>query len=579
MSTDPAQANAVTPDGPITDPASKSMDELVSLCKRRGFVFGASEIYGGINGFWDYGPLGTQLKNNLRDAWWEAMVLNPPPGPDGERLQIVGLDSSIIQNPKAWEASGHVGGFNDPMVDDKETKQRFRADHFYGVFVQPEPTSVDNLDERGRAFKEKVNSGWAVLPVMGIVASGHAEAEAYFSDHLKSLCKAAKIPFGNLERPTRGAIDFILRGKTDSVLLIEIKQIEPSRLNAADQRRGIPSPFSQQAGTLTEPRMFNLMFETYVGAIRDEDAKAYLRPETAQGIFLNFKNVMDTSRVRVPFGIAQVGKAFRNEVTPRNFIFRSREFEQMEMEWFCHPDDAEKWYAFWRDARLNWWKSIGLGDDNLMLREHDRDELAHYAKEGAGTADVEYRYPFSAPEFDELEGIAHRSNYDLTQHQTHSKSKLEYFDQERNERYLPDVIEPAAGLTRGVLALLCEAFTPDPTRPSGVVMKFHPTMAPIKAAVYPLVNKDGMPEIAGKLAADVRARFGRHGFIESDPKQSIGKRYARMDEAGCPFCFTVDSDTLSDQTVTVRDRDTASQERINIDRVVEFLTEKLAGQQ
>ena len=514
------------PDGPITDPAAKSMEELVSLCKRRGFVFGASEIYGGINGFWDYGPLGVQLKNNLRDAWWEAMVLNPPAGPDGEPLKIVGVDSSIVQNPKVWEASGHVGGFNDPMVDCRESKSRYRADHL-------------------RIVK----------------ATGASEGQMFaFVANDEELFERALKKLGKYVKRDLGAHD------TEIIEFMAIDQQDIAR---------VVGPEAKEPGTLTEPRMFNLMFETYVGAIRDEDAKAYLRPETAQGIFLNFKNVCDTSRVRVPFGIAQIGKAFRNEVTPRNFIFRSREFEQMEMEWFCHPDEARQWYEFWRDARLNWWKSIGLSSANLALREHDRDELAHYAKAGAGTADVEYRYPFSAPDMDELEGIAHRSNFDLTQHQAHSRTKLEYFDQERNERYLPDVIEPAAGLTRGVLALLCEAFTPDPGRPSGVVMKFHPKMAPIKAAIFPLVNKDGMPELADTLSAAVRKRFGRHGFIESDAKQSIGKRYARMDEAGCPFCFTIDSDTLSDQTVTVRDRDSASQDRIHMDRVVEFLGDKL----
>jgi len=323
--------------------------------------------------------------------------------------------------------------------------------------------------------------------------------------------------------------------------------------------------------------MFNLMFETYVGAIRDEEARAYLRPETAQGIFVNYKNVLDTTRVRVPFGIAQVGKAFRNEVTPRNFIFRSREFEQMEMEWFCHPSEAREWMDFWKDARMGWWRSIGLSEANLVFRQHDADELSHYAREGVGTVDIEYRWPFTDPGFGELEGIAHRTDFDLKQHAEHAGAKLEYFDQERNERYMPHVIEPAAGLTRGLLALLCEAFTPTPERQgSKYVMSFEPRMAPIKAAVYPLVNKDGMPEVAERLHAELTRRFGRLGIIEYDPKQSIGKRYARMDEAGCPFCFTIDSETLGDQTVTVRHRDTLGQERIGLDRVGDWLGERLA---
>ncbi|HEY0465429.1 MAG TPA: glycine--tRNA ligase, partial [Polyangiaceae bacterium] len=304
-----------------------------------------------------------------------------------------------------------------------------------------------------------------------------------------------------------------------------------------------------------------------------------------QGIFVQFKNVIDTTRVKVPFGIAQTGKAFRNEVTPRNFTFRSREFEQMELEFFCHASEAAAWYAFWRDTRVAWWKSLGLAGDNLQLREHDKDELAHYAKTGAGTSDVEYRFPFTAPGFGELEGIAYRGNFDLTQHQTHSKVKLEYFDTERGEvlpngsrrgeRYLPHVIEPSAGLDRGVLAVLCEAYTKDESRPSPEIMKIHPRLAPIKAAVFPLVNKDGLPEIAEKLHAELVKRFGREGLIETDAKQSIGKRYARMDEAGCPYCFTIDGDSRDNGTVTVRDRDTGAQEKISLDKVSAYVGDKL----
>ncbi len=501
-----------------------SMDDLVALCKRRGFIYPASEIYGGINGFWDYGPLGILLKNNLRDRWWRDMVLAPPAGPDGEELSIVGLDSSIVQNPRTWEASGHVGGFNDPMVDCRESKARYRADHIL----------VYKLDgcERMHAFIENNEE-----------SAGRA---------LKMLGKYAKRD--------------LAASDVETVALTDLDLAEFA---------SIVGPDTKEPGTLTEPRAFNLMFETYVGAMQSEDSKAYLRPETAQGIFLNYKNVLDTMRVRVPFGIAQIGKAFRNEVTPRNFIFRSREFEQMEMEWFCHPDDAEKWYEFWCQARFDWWKGLGIDPSRLILRAHDQDELAHYAKTGAGTSDVEYAYPFTQPGHGELEGVAHRSNFDLTQHQTHAKAKLEYFDQERNERYLPHVIEPAAGLSRGVLVLLCEAYTPDDSRASKVFMKFPPALAPIKAAVFPLVKKDGLPEIAQKLTRELRARFGHTGLIETDEKQSIGKRYARMDEAGCPFCFTIDGDTKDDQAVTVRHRDTQDQERVALDKVADWLGEKL----
>lgn len=469
-----------------TRPASpKSMDDIVALCRRRGFIFQSSEIYGGINGFWDYGPLGTLLKKNLKDAWWRDIVDCPPDGPDGKPLSMEPVDATIIMNPKVWEASGHVAGFNDPMVDCRTCKARFRADHL-----------------------------------------------------------------AELECPEK-----------------------PSQ-----------APGSFEKCNLTEPRQFNLMFETYIGALRDEDAKAYLRPETAQGIFTNFRNVVDTSRVKVPFGIAQVGKAFRNEVTPRNFTFRSREFEQMEIEFFIpHPDHLQQgdlspsdWYAYWRDMRYAWWQSIGLAGENLQLREHESDELAHYAKEGAGTSDVEYRFPFTAPGFGELEGVAHRTDYDLRQHAEHSGlgDKLAYFDQERgNKRYFPHVIEPSAGADRGTLALICEAYTKDESRPSKEYMAFSPRMAPIKAGVFPLVNKDGMPEIAEKLHRQLRARHS----VQFDVKQSIGKRYARMDEAGTPYCFTIDGQTLEDNTVTVRDRDTQDQQRINIDRVPAFLDEKITG--
>jgi glycyl-tRNA synthetase len=356
-------------------------------------------------------------------------------------------------------------------------------------------------------------------------------------------------------------------------------------------------PCPNCGGDLTEPRQFNLMFETFVGAVRNEDSKAYLRPETAQGIFANFRNVTDTSRVKVPFGIAQQGKAFRNEVTPRNYTFRSREFEQMEIEFFirppasCRPGDLtpHDWYKFWRDSRFKWWQSIGLAGNNLQLREHDKDELAHYAKEGAGTSDIEYKFPFTDPGFGELEGVAHRSDFDLRQHAQHSGlgDNLKYFDQDLQVKlqaeglpkeeiaklckYFPHVIEPSAGADRGTLALLCEAFTEDPTRPSGVFMKFHPRMAPTKAAIFPLVDKDGMPEIAAKIYEDLRQTWN----VQLDNKQNIGKRYARMDEAGTPFCFTVDTQTLTDQTVTVRHRDTLQQERVNVSQVRTFLADKI----
>ena len=494
------------------------MKDIVALCKRRGFVFPASDIYGGINGFWDYGPLGIELKNNLRDLWWKHMVVTPPLGPDGHPLQIVGVDSSIIQNPKAWVASGHVGGFSDPMVDCRETKKRYRADHL--IVLKP---------------KDGEGAWIAVLE----------DDDEFLEKRLKKVGK----------------------GKA----LADFEQINLTEMATSDYGK-ILAPEAKEIGSLTEPKDFNLMFETYVGATQSEDSKAYLRPETAQGIFLNYKNVLDSSRVKMPFGIAQIGKAFRNEVNPRNFIFRSREFEQMEMEWFCHPDDAKKWRDFWFAERQKFWKLAGLSEANMQMRDHDSDELSHYAKAGLGTADIEYRFPFTAPGFGELEGIAHRCDFDLTQHQEHSGQKLEYVDPERdNAKYIPHVIEPASGLTRGVLALICEAYTPDPGRPSGVYMNFKPRMAPKKAAILPLTVKDGHPDKAEKLYMELREDFP----VDLDIKQNIGKRYARQDEIGTPFCFTIDGDTMQDDTVTVRERNTMAQERIAMDQVHAYLTEKM----
>ncbi|MBL4699017.1 MAG: glycine--tRNA ligase [Phycisphaerales bacterium] len=571
-----------------TSTSVKSMDDIMALCKRRGFIYPASEIYGGVNGFWDYGPLGAQLKKNLRDAWWTDVVMkgcNGELGPDGKPISIVPLDSSIIQNPKVWEASGHVGGFNDPMVDDKETKERFRADHLQGIYSLANPLKHSTDSETTEGGKLVYGESSTIsLPNKTVVASNFDEAVQLLVDS-KSLRKINGIKSIKLIEYVTGfmlgykvEIDF---GKGPEECIVG--SIGFGLRHCPEK---IPSPFTGKAGHLTPPREFNLMFKTVLGATGNaEDNGAYLRPETAQGIFINFKNVVDTTRVSVPFGIAQTGKAFRNEVTPRNFTFRSREFEQMEIEFFCHPDDSKGWYEFWRDWRMQWWQDLGLKGENLILREHDKDELAHYAKEGAGTADIEYMFPFTAPGYGELEGIADRTNFDLKQHAEHSKTKLDYFDntrgelakngQPKGERYLPHVIEPSAGLDRGVLALLCEAFTPDENRPSGVYMKFHPRIAPIKAAVFPLVKKDGMPEIAEPLARELRNRFGHLGTIDYDVKQSIGKRYARMDEAGCPFCFTIDSQTLEDQSVTVRHRDTLEQERIALDKVGDFLAEKL----
>jgi glycyl-tRNA synthetase len=579
---------------PATSAAStstaKSMDEIVALCRRRGFIFQSSEIYGGINGFWDYGPLGTELKRNLKNAWWQDIVQSELIGFDGKPIDMVGLDTTIITHPKVWEASGHVAGFNDPMVDDKETKQRFRADHLQGIYRRNKPAFVQTAGEFKMIDSFAYYHGRDSIPNRTIVASNPDEAASLLLADAK-IRKLNGIKSLTLDQ-FKGGFTYHIPGKADFGEGLEDIAIASASLAVQAHPDKTPSPFTGKMGALTEPRQFNLMFETYVGAVRDEESKTYLRPETAQGIFVNFWNVVDTSRVKVPFGIAQQGKAFRNEVTPRNFTFRSREFEQMEIEFFIHPSTANEWYKFWRDQRYQWWQSIGLTSSNLQLREHEKDELAHYAKEGAGTSDIEYRFPFTAPGFGELEGVAHRADFDLKAHaaMTGKGDKLKYFDQDlqvklQNEgkskeeinersRYFPHVIEPSAGADRGALALLCEAFTPTPERQgSAFVMKFHPRMAPIKAAVFPLVNKDGMPEVAEKLYRELR----QHWRVDFDEKQSIGKRYARMDEAGTPFCFTIDGDTLKDQTVTVRHRDTAQQERIGIDRVGKFLMEKIGA--
>ncbi len=509
--------------------ASDTMEKIVALCRRRGFIFGSSEIYGGIGGFWDYGPLGTELKRNIKDVWWNDMVRNPPIGPNGTEFQMVGVDCSIIMNPKVWEASGHVGGFSDPMVDCRECKGRFRVDQVFHVVLH-------------RADAEEPFASLAV------------EADDKVSAIEASVQGATKLS------KKHGGGDY----NAHATCLVGI--VEEDSANIAD----VPCPSCGKSGTLTEPREFNLMFQTYVGALQDSTSVAYLRPETAQGIFANFKNVMDSSRVKLPFGIAQTGKAFRNEINPRNFTFRSREFEQMEIEFFCNPKDSMMWYEFWRDARIKWYESLGIKSDKLRPREQDSDELAHYSK---ACTDIEYLFPFS-DEPQELEGVAHRGCYDLTQHGIHSKGKETAFavmDDATKERFVPHVIEPSAGVDRFTLATITEAYSFDENRASPEFMKFHPRLAPIKAAVFPLVGKDGMPEIAEPIYREIKKRYP----CQYDVKQAIGKRYARMDEAGTPFCFTVDGQSKDDGTVTVRNRDDASQERIDKSRCLEYLQDKI----
>jgi glycyl-tRNA synthetase len=551
---------------PATD-----MEKLVALCKRRGFIFQSSEIYGGIGGFWDYGPLGVELKRNVKDAWWNDMVRNPPPGPDGQEIAMVGLDSSIIMNPKIWEASGHVGGFSDPMVECNECKRRYRADKLW----------VAAFFDQSELYDELLAMAKAVDPES-------AEEKRAFPAELLPVLMQKQQPklLLTLEVDSKEEADNFKLSKTQQKIFKGTPRVVSYPLLSAPAylRRGCPSCVT---GELGQPRQFNLMFETFVGALQDAASKAYLRPETAQGIFVNFKNVLDSTRLKLPFGIAQIGKAFRNEINPRNFTFRSREFEQMEIEFFCHPDESRKWYEYWRDVRLKWYTTLGIKSDRLRPREQGPKELAFYS---VGTTDIEYLFPF-ADEPQELEGVAHRGDYDLTQHMKHSGKDLSYFEEElwaasdksayggdkkkleeakkdRKYRYVPHVIEPSAGVDRFTLAALCEAYTEDVVDGEArTVMKFHPRLAPVKAAVFPLVNKDGMPEVAEKLYRELKAEFN----VFYDDKGAVGRRYRRQDEAGTPFCFTIDGQTLQDQTVTLRDRDTTEQRRVPIAGVADEL--------
>ena len=569
------------------------MEKLTALCKRRGFIFPGSEIYGGLGGFWDYGPLGVELKRNVKELWWRDMVLNPPTGPDGKEISMQGIDAALIMNPKVWEASGHVGGFRDPMVSCKAEgcKALFRADQVAVMKCLIGSTIVAHI---GLEAASK-DSPEAVSLIRALNDDPQCtKQERRRGKELRRAIRDAALEHPAVRQvlPTQGQL---AEDEIEETFERSLRTEPSGSLLSVEDASTVSCPRCGKF-TLTEPREFNLMFETHVGALQAASSKAYLRPETAQGIFVNFSNVLDTMRVKIPFGIGQVGKAFRNEINPRNFTFRSREFEQMEIEFFCHPDTAMEWYDFWRKVRYDWYVNLGLKSENLRLRDQEGDELAHYSK---CCADIEYLFPFS-DEFQELEGVAHRGNYDLTKHHEHSGKDLTYFDDElwqqdahkykgdkdaakkaKREmpyRYLPTVIEPSAGADRATLAFLCEAYTEDEApndkgqMDKRVVMKFHPKIAPIKAAFFPLVNKEGMPELAQQLYRDAK----QHMHVFLDVKGAIGRRYRRQDEAGTPFCITVDGDTLKDGTVTIRDRDTLEQVRVAKDQVVSWLKERLA---
>jgi len=489
------------------------MDAIVSLCKRRGLIFQSSEIYGGLASTWDYGPIGVELKRNVKEAWWRSLIY--------ERDDIEGLDAAILMHPQVWVASGHVSSFTDPLVDCKQCKKRWREDHL------PKNYSVRLRGENGAGE----------VSVTVCVAAEDEE------DALKKVRQTKE--WGS----------------------------KPKGFWAIDGSPQLSKPVCPECGgELTEPRLFNLMFKTYVGPVEEAAAVVYLRPETAQGIFVNFENVMTTMRRKLPFGIAQIGKSFRNEITPGNFIFRTREFEQMELEFFCKPGDKCKpgertdmeWWEYWKAERLNWYRRFGIRAENLRLREHAADELAHYAK---GCVDVEYRFPIG---WSELEGIANRTDYDLAQHMKHSGRDLRYFDQERGEHYIPYVIEPSAGADRATLAFLCDAYREEIVEGrERRVLSLHYALAPIKCAVFPLLkNKPELVERAQKLARDLKREF----YTVYDDTAAIGKLYRRQDEIGTPFCVTVDVDTLTDGQVTIRDRDSMQQRRVPIHALVDLIT-------
>ncbi|MHC4089746.1 MAG: glycine--tRNA ligase, partial [Planctomycetota bacterium] len=447
--------------------AASTMDKIVALCKRRGFIFQSSEIYGGIGGFWDYGPLGTELKRNIKDAWWNDMVRNHPPGPEGREYQMVGLDCSIIMNPKVWEASGHVGGFNDPMVDCRECKVRFRADQLVPMYLIPTSCDPTTLTPDEAISLMNSHPSQAVLRWLGEIGEYEAGRDPEPRDRfIKKNIKAKTLSFRRAVRVSPWNVTFLITDDGRRFYL------HTTPVGSDVVRDGDPCPRCTKGvkavGSLTEPREFNLMFQTHVGAMQDASSIAYLRPETAQGIFANFKNVLDSTRVRLPLGIAQIGKSFRNEINPRNYTFRSREFEQYEIEFFCHSSEAAMWYEYWRDLRHQWYVGLGLESDKLRLRDHEADELAHYAET---CADVEYDFPFG---LSELEGIANRTDFDLKAHIEKSGKDLSYFDAERKERYVPYVIEPSGGVDRSVLAFITEAYTVDENRASPEFMNFHP---------------------------------------------------------------------------------------------------------
>lgn len=480
----------------IAKQQNETVEKIVSLAKRRGFVFQSSEIYGGLNGCWDYGPLGVELLKNIKEEWWKAMTY---------REDVEGLDAAILMHPRVWEASGHVENFTDPMIDCKQCKARFRVD------TLAELISDKNKEKALKEFDPNILS-------------------------------------------------------SEGSVTEKFEKILEEQNNAAKLLEFVGCPQCGNKGTFTQPRKFNLMFKTFLGPVDDAANVIYLRPETAQGIFVNFLNVQNSSRQKLPFGIAQIGKAFRNEINTKNFLFRTREFEQMEMQYFCKPGTDTQHYEEWKERRIEWFKSLGMTPTKLRFHDHPKDKLAHYAK---NATDIEYEFPFG---WGEIEGIHNRTDFDLSRHQEYSGKSQQYYDDETKEKFIPYIIETSAGASRSFMAFLVDAYYEEEVKGEmRSVLRFHPKLAPIKAAVFPLVNKDGMPEIARKIEADLRPYLR----IFYDDKGAVGRRYRRMDEVGTPFCITVDTQTLQDKTVTIRERDSMEQVRVSIDKLLTYLLEKL----
>ena len=471
----------------------EELEKLVSLAKRRGIIFPSSEIYGGLSSVWDYGPIGVEIKRNVKNLWWKSFV--------SERDDIFGIDASILMHPNVWKASGHLESFSDPLVECSNTGKRYREDHIFILEIE--------------AKKEN--------KIIAVEASDKLEAEKLVKDKIISI-----IPL------------------------------------AESENKDNPSP---DGGILSEPKNFNLMFKTFIGPVEDSSSTIYLRPETAQAMFVNFLNVLNSSRKKIPFGIAQQGKSFRNEITPGNFTFRTREFEQMEMEFFCSPDDDEKWHDYWIQFSLDWFKKYGIREENLMIRKHESEELPHYSK---ASSDIDYLFPWS---WGELETISNRTDYDLKAHSELSGKDLSYFDQENNKRFIPYVIEPAMGADRSVLAFLCDAYCEEETdKETRTLLKLHPEIAPIKIAVLPLSRNEKLSEYSKNIFDRLNTLY----TTQYDDTQSIGRRYRRQDEVGTPLCVTIDFESVEeDDSVTIRNRDTMEQIRVSSDKLLEAINDQI----